>query len=67
MILVHVVDCGVATTRIVGGQDATENQFPWQCLILNSDNTFYGCGASIISCDPLIIVSAAHCFQDNDA
>ena len=23
---------------------------------------WYGCGATLLSCDPLIIVSAAHCF-----
>ena len=59
--------CGVSNTRIVGGQDAAENQFPWMCGILNSDDTFYGCGATIISCDPVIIVSAAHCFEGSDA
>ena len=59
--------CGQVNTRIVGGQDATENQFPWQCGILRSDNTFYTCGATIISCDPLIIVSAAHCFTGANA
>ena len=56
--------CGQVNSRIVGGQNAQENQFPWQCGILNSDNSFFGCGATIISCDPVIIVSAAHCFQD---
>ena len=55
--------CGQTTVRIVGGQDATENQLPWQCAIKFSDDTFYGCGATIISCDPVIIISAAHCFQ----
>jgi len=65
--LTNATGCGVSNTRIVGGQDATENQFPWQCAILNSDNTFYGCGATIISCDPVIIVSAAHCFEGNNA
>ena len=62
MIIIRVTGCGVANTRIVGGEDATENQFPWQCAILNSDDTFFYCGATIISCDPVIIVSAAHCF-----
>jgi len=32
------------------------------CSILFSDHKFYGCGATILSCDPVIIVSAAHCF-----
>ena len=30
--------CGVTNTRIVGGQDAAENQFPWQCTILKNDD-----------------------------
>jgi len=65
--LMNATRCGVSNTRIVGGQDATENQFPWQCGILKSDDTFDGCGATLISCDPVIIVSAAHCFQGTDA
>ena len=52
--------------RIVGGVEASENQLPWQCMIQNNDGSFYGCGATIISCDPLIIISAAHCFQGYD-
>ena len=58
--------CGTANLRIVGGVEATENQLPWQCMIQNSDGSFYGCGATIISCDPVIIISAAHCFQGYD-
>ena len=54
--------CGVTNTRIVGGEDAAENQFPWQCTILKSDNTWHGGGATLISCDPVIIVSAASLF-----
>jgi len=65
--LTNATGCGQATTRIVGGQDATENQFPWQCMIQKSDGSFYGCGATIISCDPVIIISAAHCFQGANA
>ena len=53
--------CGVTNTRIVGGQDASENQFPWQCAILRSDNRFEG-AATLISCDPVIIVSSAFLF-----
>ena len=58
--------CGTANLRIVGGVETTENQLPWQCMIQNSDGSFYGCGATIISCDPVIIISAAHCFQGYD-
>ena len=59
--------CGAGGVRIVGGQDADENQFPWQCGILDRYDYFYGCGAIIISCDPVIILSAAHCFQGANA
>ena len=73
--------CGQTTVRIVGGQDASENQLPWQCTLYRfistlylyiytistylrrSSGNWYGCGATIISCDPLIVISAAHCFQ----
>jgi len=54
--------CGTANNRVINGQPVNENQFPWMCSILFSDNTWYGCGATLISCDPVIIVSAAHCF-----
>jgi len=36
-------------------------------MVQNSDGSFYGCGATIISCDPVIIISAAHCFQGSNA
>ena len=61
--MVDLTGCGEVNTRIVGGEEATENQFPWQCAILDSEDRFYGCGATILSCDPVIIVSAAHCFN----
>ena len=32
--------CGDATTRIVGGVDATENQLPWQCTFQKSDGSW---------------------------
>ena len=67
MILFQTLGCGTANVRIVGGMTATENQLPWQCMIQNSDGSFYGCGATIISCDPVIIISAAHCFQGAEA
>ena len=59
----NTTGCGQANVRIVGGVEASENQIPWQCSIKNSDGSFYGCAASIISCDPVIIISAAHCFD----
>ena len=60
----YLQGCGKATvSKIVGGQLATENQLPWQCMVQNNDGSFYGCGAVIISCDPVILISAAHCFD----
>ena len=56
----------MANWRIVGGEDATENQLPWQCGILSRDDTWYGCGATLLNCHPVIIVSAAHCFLDGE-
>merc|ERR1719414_2513162 len=48
--------------RVTGGQDADDNQFPWQCGILDSNNEFTGCGATLISCEG-ILVTAASCFN----
>lgn len=61
--LYNTTGCGVSSSRIIGGEEARENEFPWMCSILFSDNSFYGCGATLLSCDPVIIVSAAHCFS----
>jgi len=62
-VLRNATGCGAATARIVGGADTLENQIPWQCTFYNSDDSWYGCGGTIINCEPTIIVSAAHCFQ----
>jgi len=60
--LYNTKGCGLSRRRIIGGEEAKPSEFPWMCSILFNDNTFYGCGATLISCDPLIILSAAHCF-----
>ena len=36
-------------------------EFPWHCALLNSRNKFYGCSATLLSCDPVVVVTAAHC------
>merc|ERR550532_2455558 len=51
--------------RILGGAVTKENEFPWQCALLNSDGSFFGCSAVLLSCDPVILVTAAHCFVED--
>ena len=49
--------------KIIGGVPALENEFPWQVAVMTQNDTWRGCGAILLSCDPVIVVSAAHCFK----
>ena len=60
------MECGRkgASTRIVGGTDATPGAWPWQVLIdYKIHEGLHWCGGSILT--PYWIVSAAHCFQSS--
>ncbi|XP_042229001.1 trypsin II-P29-like [Homarus americanus] len=54
--------CGVkGASRVVGGQDTAENEWPWQAGIRRSlDGTFF-CGAVLI--DAQLLLTAAHCAE----
>ena len=47
--------------KIIGGVPVLENEIPWQVALLNQDGSWRGCGAILLSCDPVIVITAAHC------
>jgi len=52
-----------APSKIIGGQNAYDGQFPHQVTLKRSSGSHY-CGGSIISNDK--VMCAAHCKQSND-
>lgn len=57
--------CGRKATRIIGGADASQGDFPYQVSIRHSGWTpNHFCGGSII--DELHVLTAAHCVEDED-
>jgi len=49
-----------AQSRVIGGNNANSNSWPWQIVLYSNGRA--GCGGSIIS--PNWIVTAAHCVVD---
>jgi len=58
--VVGVCKCGVSTnTRIVGGQNAAEGEFPWQVGLVSNYGKTPFCGGTLLSSDT--VLTAAHC------
>ncbi|XP_018347421.1 PREDICTED: venom serine protease 34-like [Trachymyrmex septentrionalis] len=56
-------ECGKKTTsslsRIIGGREVFENEFPWMAGIISINKSQVICGASIIN--DRYVITAAHC------
>ncbi|XP_050536393.1 trypsin-1-like isoform X2 [Daktulosphaira vitifoliae] len=59
-------ECGVGYpgSRIVGGAEAKENEYPWMVSLWNAKKKFF-CGGSIIT--DQYVLTAAHCFSEDPA
>ena len=58
----RLIKDGRNPARIIGGVWTARGEIPWQVAILKEDfTTWDGCGGLLLSCDPVIIVTAAHC------
>ncbi|XP_055908442.1 trypsin-1-like [Eupeodes corollae] len=56
--------CGVSNNnRIVGGEDAEINKYPWTAMLLSRG--FFRCGGSLIN--NKYVLTAAHCAKPSDA
>ena len=61
-------DCGEkgSASRVVGGTEITENEYPWLCSLKYKG--YHICGITLLSGPPhdTILVGAAHCFSVGD-
>lgn len=57
----HIAHGQFASPAIVGGSEATKNEFPWQIWLHPANYSGVYCGASLISADWAL--TAAHCVQ----
>lgn len=54
--------CGIGYpgTRIVGGSEVRENEYPWMASLWNAKRKFF-CGGSIVT--DQYVLTAAHCLR----
>lgn len=52
------------SSKIVGGQNATIEEFPWQASLLNGTTGRHFCGGTIL--DRYTVLTAAHCVRAGD-
>ena len=45
------------------GGEARPGELPWHVAMLRHYEGWHGCSAALLSCDPPIVVTAAHCVE----
>merc|ERR1719500_658487 len=62
-------DCGEkgSATRVIGGTEIVENEYPWLCSLTYNNNHI--CGITLLSGPPhaTILAGAAHCYSPGDS
>ncbi|VVC33672.1 Serine proteases, trypsin family, serine active site,Peptidase S1, PA clan,Serine proteases, trypsin [Cinara cedri] len=60
------VPCGVGHpgSRIVGGTEVKDNEYPWMASLWNTKRKFF-CGGSVVT--DQYVLTAAHCFNEDPA